>query len=121
MAAIELKANDPEGPRLLIDIFKTALPAGGQPIAGDGIVITGSGQAKYLNISFRSNIAGVIAVTSMVGGVADNKGNCNGGASLTDYELYQATYMGRPGETINLIFSGTGGTYTLGIAEVIQK
>ena len=121
MTAIELKANDPEAPRLLVNIFKTALPTAGQNLAGDGISITGSGQAKYINISFKSAVSSLLSLTSTVGGVADGNAALNGGADIAADTLYQATVLVAPGETINLIYGAAGGVYTLRISEVVQS
>jgi len=120
MTAIELKANDIEGPRLLIDVFKTALPTAGQPLC-DGILVTGSGQAKYVNISFRSAVSSLLSVTSVVGGVSDNSTALNGGVDIAANTLYQATLLIAPGETVNFIYGANGGVYTLRVGEVIQK
>jgi hypothetical protein len=121
MTAIELKANDIEGPRLLIDVFNTALPTSGQPLAGDGISVTGSGQAKYVNVSFKSAISSLLSVTSVVGGVSDNSAALNGGVDIAANTLYQATLLLAPGETINFIYGANGGVYTLRVGEVVQQ
>ncbi|MDD2753896.1 MAG: hypothetical protein PHS80_00075 [Methanothrix sp.] len=119
MTAIEFKVNDPEAPKLLINLFNTALPESGADLCV-GVSVTGSGQAEYLNISFSSPASAVLSVKRTVGATTVSQ-KLNGGAAIVAGQLYQATILVAPGETINFGYAATTNVYNLIIAEVIQS
>ena len=119
MTAVTFNVNEPEAASLLVSKFKTALPTAGQPLC-DGIVIAGSGKSVYLTIRFKPAVSEKLYLTSTVGGVADDSGTFNAGTALVAGQLYQATLMVVPGETINLTYGANGGNYSLYIAANIQ-
>jgi hypothetical protein len=120
MTAISYKINEYEQPYLLVNKFNTALPTAGQPLAGDGIYIDGSHRACYINLAFSSDVSAVLSVTRTVGATTKTQ-SLNGGTAITAEALYQVTILVTPGETLNVVYAGTTGTYELFIGEVIQN
>ena len=119
MTAIQYNVNAPEAAKLLAEKFKVALPAIGQPLT-DGIEITGSGRAQYLNIAFSSSVSNALTLTTTTTAGTDTE-LLNGGANIPAGTRYQATVLVAPGETINLTYGGTSGTYTCKIGAVVQN
>ena len=119
MTAQDFNVNQPEMAQLLVDVFKTALPTAGQPLT-DGVQITGTGRAQYLNISFSSSVSEALTLTTTVGATTDTE-LLNGGANIPAGTRYQVTVFVAPGETINLTYGGTTGTYTCKIGSVVQN
>jgi len=119
MTAVEFKVNDPEAPRLLINLFNEDLPTTNADLCV-GVSVTGSGQAEYLNISFSSPASAALSLKRTVGTTTVTQ-KLNGGAAVVAGALYQATILVAPGETINFGYAATTNKYNLIIAEVIQK
>jgi len=119
MTAVEFQVNNPEAPRLLINEFNQDLPTTNADLC-DGVSVTGSGQAEYINISFSSVGSAVLSVKRTVGSTTVTQ-KLNGGVAIVAGQLYQATVLVAPGETINLGYAATSNKYNLIIAEVIQS
>jgi hypothetical protein len=120
MTAINYEINEPEQPLLLVNVFNTALPTAGVALAGDGVYINGSHRAVYINVAFSSDVSAILTLTRTVGATTKNH-NLNGGTAIPAGSLYQATVLVAPGQTLNLTYAGTTGTYELLIGEVIQN
>ena len=120
MTAQDFIVNQPEMAQLLANKFKTTLPTAGQPLT-DGVQITGTGRAQYLNISFRSAVSSTLSYTITRGGVADDATLLNGGTAIAAGVLYEATILVAPGSTVNFTYGDTGGIYTLYVGSVVQN
>lgn len=119
MTAVEFKVNDPEAPRLLINLFNEDLPTSGADLC-DGVSITGSGQAEYLNISFSSPASAVLSLKRTVGTTTVTQ-KLNATVALVADQLYQETIQVVPGETINFGYAATTNKYNLIVAEALQE
>lgn len=114
-----ISVNDKEAAKLLANLFAETLPGSGADLLDEDIEITGTGQMIYLNVSFSATTGAVLTLDRTVGTTTVSQ-KLNGAEDITADTLYVATIPVCPGEKLNFTFSGTGGTYTLAVAQVVQ-
>ncbi len=111
----------PDASRLLVNKFGATLPSSGVALA-DAIVVTGSEHtAGYLNVFFTSDVAAALSVKRTVGAVTTPAEKLNMGSAIGAGTSFAETIVVAASETIELVFGGTGGTYSLKVATVIQR